>query len=175
MAKGGRFPLLYWTSIILLVLMLAFTAWYFYQNRNEVCRNNISDALVMNQLQRYWQKGQIIALMSYADDGGAAVAASLARVLPGDYRLLAAEPDAKGAFGQPPQILPWLKTCAPALPERISRLGQGNKLLLLPADCLDKLAGGGKQPGLLLFLLKGEGGRVPKVLACAGPEDWPQE
>ncbi|WP_419638061.1 hypothetical protein [Thiolapillus sp.] len=27
MAKSGRFPLLYWTSIGLLVLMLAFTGW----------------------------------------------------------------------------------------------------------------------------------------------------
>ncbi len=173
MAKG-RFPLLYWTSIVLLLLMLVFTGWYFYQNQDGVCRNSISEPVTRNQLQRYWQKGRIIALMSSADDGEP-VAAGLARVLPGDYSLLAAEPDTKGAFGQPPQVLPWLKTCDSALPERISRLGRGNQMLLLPVGCLDSLVGGGRKPGSVLFLLKGEDGQTPKLLACAGPEDWHQE
>ncbi|WP_456415630.1 hypothetical protein [Thiolapillus sp.] len=172
MAKGGRFPLLYWTSILMLALMLVFTGWYFYQNRDAVCRNSISDDLARTQLQRYWQKGRIIALMSSADDGKP-VAAGLARVLPEDYDLLVADADVEDVFGRPPQILPGLKSCDASLLERISRLGQGNKLLLLPGGCLDNLAGGGRKPGLVLFLLKGEGGQMPKMLACARPGDWP--
>ncbi|WP_456380236.1 hypothetical protein [Thiolapillus sp.] len=170
----GRFPLLYWTSIVMLLLMLAFTGWYFYQNRDAVCRNSISDALTKNQLQRYWQKGRIIALMSSSDDGKP-VAAGLAKDLPGDYDLFAGEADEKGAFDRQAQILPWLKTCDSTLLERMTRLGQGNKLLLLPAGCLDNLAGGGREPGLVLFLLRGEIGQIPKALACAKPEDWSQE
>lgn len=172
MAKGGRFPLLYWTSIALLALMLVFTGWYFYQNRNEVCRNSISDPLTRAELQRNWQQGRVIVLLA-GEEGLEQVTAGMQSLLSSNYKLYAPVTGLASELGKP-QVLSWLKDCDTGMLERVAALEPGNQVLLLETDCMHTLVGEENEAGLVLFLLKPEIAGNPGVLACAGIGDWSQ-
>ena len=182
MAKSGRFPLLYWTSIGLLALMLAFSGWYFYKSRNSVCRYSIAEPLMQAELRRHWHRGRVVALMSPWFDCTASgacpqleerVNAGLNKLLTENFTLWAAADTPGEVLGRKPKSLPWLETgCGAALPEKLSRLGEGNHLLILPKGCLGHLADVEALPGLILFMKKGSAGNAPAVLACAPPDLW---
>ncbi len=183
MAKG-RFPVLYWASLGLLALMLAFSGWYFYQNREGVCRNSIAEPMMRDELRRHWKKGQVVALLAPWSDCAASgacsevadtLSAGLDKLLTDDFSLWVGSDASQQILGRKPKLLEWLATgCDAALPERLSGLGEGNHLLVLPKGCLERLADVKPVPGLILFLKKGAAGDAPGVLACASPEAWSQ-
>ena len=92
---------------------------------------------------------------------------------------------ARLAFGRDPEIVPWLREdCKDDLQRQLLNRSRGNQVMLTHSTCLgvltdgrgDKLIpfkpAGREDYGLAVFLLRSEQGGVPKVLACAWPQDW---
>lgn len=147
MAERGRFPVLYWASIFLLLLMLAFTGWYFLQNRHPLCRNDIDDALVRGQLERFWRQERIVVL------------SSAPRPIAQAYL--------QAALGEGFQVSVQ-DTCWDGLAASAALSGEGNRLLLLPVDCFESQLRVETADQDLLFLVmpaRGQEG-APSVLAC---------
>lgn len=92
---------------------------------------------------------------------------------------------ARLAFGRVPEVVPWLREdCEADLQEQLLKPHDGNQVMVTLSTCLgvltdgkgDKLIpfkpAGHEDYGLAVFLLRPENGGIPKVLACAWPEDW---
>lgn len=209
MAKGGRFPLLYWISIGLLILMLAFTGWYFYRSTIGSCDNLLDDPVTRAYVQRLWQEGRITVLMRHTErcrdnpevsceEGLTPKGVADARIigqgmralLPEDFRLYSSKVDraiatASLAFGRSPEVVPWLREdCKEDLQQQLIQPHRGNQVMVTHSTCLGVLTdargeklipfkpAGHEDYGLAVFMLHPENGGIPKVLACAWPEDW---
>ena len=209
MAERGRFPVLYWASIFLLLLMLAFTGWWWYRSTIGACDNLLDDAVTRAYVQQQWQEGRITVLLRHTDrcrDGdGQTCVEGLTRkgeadariigkgmrtLLPGQFDLYSSKVDraiatARLAFGRDPEVVPWLREdCEEDLQRQLQQPYQGNQVMVTHSTCLGVLtdAKGGKlipfnpaghgDYGLAVFLLRPDTPAVPKVLACAWPDDW---
>ncbi|WP_457674695.1 hypothetical protein [Thiolapillus sp.] len=148
MAERGRFPVLYWASIFLLLLMLAFTGWYFFQNSHPLCRNSVNDPVVKHQLERFWQQGRVLVLSAAQ---GAAAEGYLAAGPGKDYQVLKAD----ACPSDPGALSPYA--------------GKENRLVLLSTACFRRLLRGDEAEADLLFMVMPEAGsgKPPAVLACA--------
>lgn len=209
MAERGRFPVLYWASIFLLLLMLAFTGWWWYRSTIGSCDNLLDDPVTRAYVQRQWQAGRITVLLRHTDrcrdgdgqtcvegltDKGQADAKILGEgmtgLLPGHFRLYSSKVDrakatARLAFGREPEVVSWLREdCREDLQQQLQQPHQGDEVMVTHSTCLGVLKDAMGEPlipfkpagqedyGLAVFMLRPEQGGVPKVLACAWPEDW---
>ncbi|BAO43395.1 histidine phosphatase family protein [Thiolapillus brandeum] len=167
MAERGRFPVLYWGSILLLLLMLAFSGWWWYRSTIGSCDNLLDDPVTRAYVQRMWKNGRITVLMLHTDrcrDGegqhciegltakGEAdakdIGAGMKRLFPGSFDLYSSKVDraaatARLAFGRSPEVVPWLgEDCEADLQEQLVKPHKGNQVMVTHSTCLGLLTDG---------------------------------
>jgi hypothetical protein len=177
MAERGRFPVLYWASIFLLLLMLAFTGWWWYRSTIGSCDNLLDDPVTRAYVQRQWREGRITVLLRHTDrcrdgegqtcvegltDKGQADAKRLGQgmtaMLSGKFRLYSDESTgtARLAFGREPKVVSWLgEDCGKDLRQQLWQPHQGDEVMVTHSACLGGLKDAGGEP-LIPFNPAGE-------------------
>ncbi|WP_456444861.1 hypothetical protein [Thiolapillus sp.] len=164
MAERGRFPVLYWASIILLLLMFAFSGWWWYRSTIGSCDNLLDEPVTRAYVQRMWKAGRITVLMRHTDrcregDGQTCtdglthkgqedariIGAGMQALLPGEFELYSSKVDraiATGrlAFGRDPEVVPWLREdCKDDLQQQLQQPHKGNQVMVTHSTCLGVL------------------------------------
>ena len=202
MAKGKRFPVLYFVSLLTLAVMLVWISYYYYQSTTGACSNLQTDTVAREQVQALWREGRITVLMLPLQDCTSSTCrtqqqARLQKARTGikalfssDLQLLAGESEqqrdtASRLFEREPNMLPWTaKNCTSGLQSTLAQVHSKNQVFMVESACLNGLKavdGDGLLPfelddqedaGLMVFVRNGASGGAPKLLACASMDDW---